>query len=252
MTLDRLKKAHRKPRIRINMTDYAVLTTALMAGLLGSGHCFGMCGGIAGSLGVLTGQGGRRTSFSAALVFNIGRLGGYAILGATFGWLLAGSGEMLSVPGWSRWLRIVTAALILMVGLRFLFDWRALDRIERLGASLWKRIMPLAIKASALPGSVGRLALGLCWGFLPCGLVYTGLLTAASTGKASTGAIVMLVFGAGTLPAMLGLTLAAPVLDTVLRDKTFRRFIGLGLVILAAWALLTASASMAGGGGHHH
>jgi sulfite exporter TauE/SafE len=234
------------------MTDLAVLTTALMAGLLGSGHCFGMCGGIAGSLGVLTGQGGRRTSFAAALVFNIGRLGGYAILGAFAGWLLAGSGEMLSIPGWSRWLRIMTAALILMVGLRFLFDWRGLDRIERLGAGVWKRIMPLAIRASALPGSVGRLALGLCWGFLPCGLVYTVLLTAASTGKATTGASVMLAFGVGTLPAMLGLTLAAPALDTILRDKTFRRFIGLGLVILAAWAMLTAIGGMGGGGHQHH
>jgi sulfite exporter TauE/SafE len=234
------------------MTEFAVLTTALMAGLLGSGHCFGMCGGIAGSLGMLTGQGGRRTSFFAAMMFNLGRIGGYAILGAFGGWLLAGTGEMLAVPGWSRWLRIVTAALILLVGLRFLFDWRSLDQIERLGTGVWKRIMPLAMKASALPGSMGRLALGICWGFLPCGLVYTVLLTAASTGKALNGAMVMLVFGAGTLPAMLGLTLAAPTLDSILKDKTFRRFIGLGLVILAAWALLTASAGMTDGGHHHN
>jgi hypothetical protein len=85
---------------------------------------------------------------------------------------------------------------------------------------------------------MGRVALGLCWGLLPCGLVYTLLLTAAATGNPVGGAVTMLVFGAGTLPSMLGLTAAAPALATFLGDRTVRRVIGFALLVLALWTLI--------------
>jgi sulfite exporter TauE/SafE len=133
---------------------------------------------------------------------------------------------------------LLTALLIFAVGLRFLFEWRGIAFIERGGAVLWKNVLPWAVRASNRHDWVGRLFLGLCWGFLPCGLVYTILLTAASTGRPLTGAVTMLSFGAGTLPAMLGLTLAAPALASVLQDKTVRRIIGFALIVLATWTLL--------------
>jgi uncharacterized protein len=83
------------------------------------------------------------------------------------------------------------------------------------------------------------------------------LLTAASTANAAAGASVMLAFGAGTLPSMLGLTLAAPALASVLKDRDFRRFIGFSLVLLAAW-MFFSTYSMGGfgsateGSTHHH
>lgn len=227
----------------------AVLVTAFMAGLLGSGHCFGMCGGIAGSLGALTG-GASRSLVLPGLQFNVGRLLGYAVLGALAGGILGAAGEILTLQPLGKWLRALTALMVLLIGLRFLFDWRGLDLIERSGAGLWRRILPLAVRISRRRDWVGRVGLGICWGFLPCGLVYTVLMTAASTGSSLAGATAMFVFGLGTLPAMLGLTMAAPALSVFLGDRFVRRIVGFSLVVLAAWMVFTLLAGQAGAHSH--
>lgn len=221
----------------MTLLDPAILVTAFLAGLLGSGHCFGMCGGIAGSLGALTGTNNRSIALPA-LQFNFGRLLGYALLGALAGGILGAAGEIMALKPLGRWLRALTALMVLLIGLRFLFGWRGLDLIEKGGAGLWRRIMPLAVRISQRHDWIGRLGLGVCWGFLPCGLVYTVLITAASTGHAAAGAITMIAFGMGTLPAMLGLTLAAPALSVFLGDRFVRRIVGFSLVVLAVWMFL--------------
>jgi len=221
----------------MNPLDPAVLVTAFMAGVLGSGHCFGMCGGIAGGLGALAGVRSRSLAWPG-LQFNFGRLFGYAILGALAGGILGAAGEIMALKPLGRWLRALTALMVLLIGLRFLFDWRGLDVIERGGAGLWRRILPLAVRISQRHDWIGRFGLGICWGFLPCGLVYTVLMTAASTGSSVPGAAVMFAFGLGTLPTMLGLTVAAPALNVFLGDRFVRRIVGFSLVVLAAWMLL--------------
>jgi hypothetical protein len=223
--------------------------TAFLAGLLGGGHCFGMCGGIAGSLGALSGASNRGLAVPA-LQFNLGRLLGYAVLGALAGGILGAAGEIMALKPLGRWLRGLTALMVLLIGLRFLIDWRGLDVIEKGGAGLWRRIMPLAVRISQRHDWIGRTGLGVCWGFLPCGLVYTVLVTAASTGNALAGAATMLAFGAGTLPAMLGLTMAAPALSAFLSDRFVRRIVGFSLVVLAVWMFLTLVAGH--GDGQHH
>ena len=212
-----------------------VCTTAFLAGLLGAGHCFGMCGGIAGGLGATS---ARHGALGAALIFNGSRIASYSLLGALAAGLLGLAGEVLALPAWVHWLRWLTAALIFLIGLQFLFGIRALAIIERAGAKLWARVAPPVQRAASLNSIGGRVALGLAWGLLPCGLVYTVLLTAASTGHAVSGALVMLGFGAGTLPALLGLTLWAPALASLLQDRTFRRVIGAALMLLAVWSVV--------------
>lgn len=229
-----------------------VLSTALLAGLLGSGHCFGMCGGIAGGLGALSAAPSRGEMFASASLFNGGRVLTYAFLGGIVAQLVGAAGTALDVPGWSRVLRLLTALMILLIGLRYLFGWNAVAWIERAGGGLWKRISPLAMRAASRPGAGGRLLLGLSWGFLPCGLVYTMLLTAASTGAFAPGALVMLAFGVGTLPSMLGLTLAAPAIGSFLGDRWTQRVIGASMVLLAAWSLVVLYGAGGGGGHHHH
>lgn len=229
--------------------DPAILVTAFLAGLLGSGHCFGMCGGIAGSLGALSGIGSRSLALPA-LQFNVGRLLSYAVLGALAGGILGAAGEIVALKPLGKWLRGLTALMVLLIGLRFLLDWRGLDWLEKGGAGLWRRILPFAVRISQRHDWIGRLGLGACWGFLPCGLVYTVLVTAASTGTALAGGGTMLAFGAGTLPAMLGLTLAAPALSVFLSDRFVRRIVGFSLVVLAAWMFVPLLAGHPAG--HHH
>jgi sulfite exporter TauE/SafE len=230
----------------------AALLAAFMAGLLGSGHCFGMCGGIAGSLGAFSGLPGQQARYAPTLQFNLGRLLSYGLLGALTAGVLGGVGDLMALKSAGKWLRILTALMVLLIGMRFLLEWRGLDWIERGGARLWRRIMPLAVRVSSRHDWIGRMALGLCWGFIPCGLVYSVLLTAASTGSAAPGALVMLAFGTGTLPAMVGLGVAAPALNTFLSDRMVRRIIGFSLVVLALWMMFTIFPwSSAPHHGHH-
>ncbi len=227
---------------KMQLIDYSVLFTSFSAGLLGSGHCFGMCGGIATGLGSLFGSqhpsgkkrdGQGMSLVSSALLFNLGRLLSYAILGLLSAWLLAQAGNVLNAPRWSILLRLLTALMIFLIGLQFLFNWQLLAWVERAGAGVWKAILPIAMRASRLPGGTGRLALGLCWGLLPCGLVYSILLTAATGGTALSGALIMLAFGLGTLPAMLGMSMAAPTLAVFLHDRWARKFLGIAMILLA-------------------
>jgi hypothetical protein len=220
--------------------DPAVLTTAFLAGLLGSGHCFGMCGGIAAGLGAMS----KGRGVVPALQFNLARLLSYAALGLIAATVLGGVSNLVPI---GRWLRILTAVMILLIGLKFLFDFRGIEFIERGGAGLWKKIMPLAMRAGGRQDALGRLLLGACWGFIPCGLVYSVLMTAASTANPVSGAVTMLAFGAGTLPSMLGLTVAAPALSAFLEDRTVRRLIGFALVILAVWTLVMMWGAMTQG-----
>ena len=236
--------------------DLSALFTAFLVGLLGSGHCFGMCGGIAAGLGTLPVTGDKsadqKPQTTTAILFNIGRILSYTALGLVSAWLLASLGHALDVPKWSMILRFATAVMIFLIGVQFLFNWQTLAVIERLGAKVWKLILPLAVRAGRLPGGTGRLLLGLCWGLLPCGLVYSVLLTASAAGSAVSGAAVMLAFGVGTLPSMLGMSLAAPALAAMLNDKWTRKLMGAALILLAVLSVTLMVVKMQGKGSHTH
>jgi sulfite exporter TauE/SafE len=149
-------------------------------------------------------------------------------------------------------LRLVTAVMIFLIGLQFLFNWQTLAGIERLGGKVWKFILPVAVRAGSLPGGSGRLLLGLCWGLLPCGLVYSVLLTASAAGSAVSGAAVMLAFGAGTLPSMLGMSLAAPALASVLSDRWTKKLMGAALILLAVLSVTLMVVRTYGQSAHQH
>lgn len=236
--------------------DISTLLTAFFIGLLGSGHCFGMCGGIAAGLGSLPvgdpSQISKKPPATSALLFNLGRVVSYAGLGLISAWILTSVGTVLNVPQWGMILRLLTALMIFLIGLQFLFNWQTLAGIERAGAKVWKYVLPVAVKASSLPGGTGRLLLGLCWGLLPCGLVYSVLLTASAAGSPVSGALVMFAFGAGTLPSMLGMSLAAPALAALLSDKWTRKLMGAALVLLAVLSVALMVTRLQGPSQHQH
>jgi sulfite exporter TauE/SafE len=177
-------------------------------------HCLAMCGGLAGAFGMrarATGVDAQRAFMHAAL-YQAGRLSSYALAGALcglFGGLLLGA---MDVVGMTQWLRVAAGILLMLLGLQLALGWRLLTPIEKAGAYVWRRIAPLA---QHLPGGVAQpLLMGMLWGWLPCGLVYSMLLLGALGSSASHGALIMVAFGAGSpafhaqqLPA--GLTVVA-------------------------------------------
>ena len=99
--------------------------------------------------------------------------------------------------------RSLAGLVLIGVGTGVLFKWRPLAGLERLGGRLWRHVAPLA-RAIPARGLTGAVLLGMLWGWLPCGFVYSMLIFAALKGGALQGAAMMLCFGLGTAPAVLG------------------------------------------------
>ena len=228
----------------------AALTTALLAGLLGSAHCLGMCGGISGLFALHSSARGLRRQLPLALAYNAGRLASYTLLGsaaAVLGGRVAGLTPAAAGP-----VRLVAGAVIILIGLQIAFDIRVLGILERMGGVVWSRISPLAgrlLPVNSLPRALG---LGLLWGLLPCGLVYSVLLVAASSARVMDGALIMLAFGIGTTPAMLLTGLGAARLSQLMKDRRTRLGAGLLIVLLGILTLAMPITALMSPGPHSH
>jgi sulfite exporter TauE/SafE len=127
-------------------------------------------------------------------------------------------------------LYVLANAMLIGLGLYLAGVSSVVAWIERLGLALWRRIQPLTrnlLPADTLPRA---LALGLLWGWLPCGLVYAVLTTALLTGDALDGAAIMAAFGLGTLPNLLLAGLALRRMTAATRARPLRMAAG-GLVL---------------------
>lgn len=206
------------------------LVAALVAGLVGSVHCFGMCGGIAGALGM---AGGGRASFAVA--YSAGRIASYAVAGAIAGGVGAG---LAGAAGLGPWLRLVMGIMLVLLGLQVALNLKLLAPLEAAGASLWRTLAPVARRLVPPRNTAQALALGLLWGWLPCGLVYGMLAAAAASGGPLHGAAFMAVFGLGTAPAMIGLAWASGRGGRWLTIRR-RRALGWLLVVFGAWTAAT-------------
>lgn len=179
------------------MPDSAFFALFLV-GLLGGTHCVGMCGGIVGALAM-----GGPARWSMHLAYNAGRIASYAAAGAIAGALGAASLGLEGQLPVRLILYFLANLMLVALGLYLVGVTRALAFTERAGQALWSRLQPLTRRF--LPArNVGQaLPLGLLWGWLPCGLVYSALASALTAGSPGRGALAMLAFGLGTLPNLL-------------------------------------------------
>lgn len=211
--------------------DVLLLGGALLSGFLGSAHCALMCGGIATGFSARSAGG-----WLAALEPNLGRILGYALAGALAGGVGHG---IVSVARWPALALSARAAagLVLVVAALRLFDRRGRFAILRAPGFIWKRwLSPMQAYLPA-GGHLGRLAGGMFWGWLPCGLSVTVLLAAWLQSSALLGAMLMFCFGLGTLPAMVSLTWSGARLGLRLQQGSART--ALASLILVAGLLTT-------------
>lgn len=201
---------------------------ALGIGLAGAGHCLGMCGGIAAALNL----GGNRGT-ATTLAYHGGRLTSYAALGA----LLGAAAGAINLAHWTMVLRYVAALLLIAMGLSIADWWRGISVLERAGAKLWKPVQSLL--SPLLPARHWRqgFLLGLGWGLMPCGLIYSALAWSATSQSAVDGALLMALFGAGTLPAMLTTSFGAVGVQALLRRRGLKLLIALFLIASGIWSL---------------
>lgn len=210
-----------------------LLISALILGLLGGGHCLGMCGGLMGALTLAIPPEQRGRRLQLLLAYNLGRILSYASAGLLFGlagWAVASSPAAIL-------LRIVAGLLLISMGLYLGGWWSGLTRIEALGRGLWRHIQPVASRLLPVSSLPRALLLGALWGWLPCGLVYSTLLWAASQGDALDSGLLMLAFGLGTWPVLLATGMAAERLTALLRRRGVRMAGGLLVILFGLWTL---------------
>ncbi|WP_028536464.1 sulfite exporter TauE/SafE family protein [Paludibacterium yongneupense] len=203
-----------------------------VTGLLGGGHCVGMCGGIVTALTFGLPQGSSRWPYLFA--YNLGRIASYIAIGA----LLGGLAQLGLTPQWARPGQIVLFALanimIIALGLYLAGLSSAVRLVESAGRPLWRRLQPLAARSLPLRSPWRALGAGAIWGWLPCGLVYSASLSALASGGAMQGALCMAAFGLGTLPNLLAMGAFATTLRQWMQKRPVRLLAGLAVAALGA------------------
>jgi sulfite exporter TauE/SafE len=211
----------------------APLLSALILGLLGGGHCLGMCGGLMGALTLAIPPDQRARRLRLLLAYNLGRILSYAAAGLLIGlagWAVASSPAAML-------LRVLAGLLLIAMGLYLAGWWSGLTRIEAVGRHLWRHLQPVASRLMPVSSLPRALLLGAVWGWLPCGLVYSTLLWASSQGSPGESALLMLAFGLGTWPVLLATGMAAERLTALLRRRGVRIAGGLLVILFGIWTL---------------
>lgn len=204
--------------------------TAFASGLLGGVHCVGMCGGVVGAMtfGLPEQErrpGGRLLLFLAG--YNLGRIASYTLAGLIVGGVAGLAVDLVDLRTATMGLLLLAGSFMLLLGLYLAGWWRGLAQIERLGGLLWRRIEPLARRLMIVRTPWQTLPMGLVWGWLPCGLVYSALILALAAGGPLEGALVMLSFGLGTLPNLMLIGVFAAQLSRFTRNPRVRVVAGL-------------------------
>jgi sulfite exporter TauE/SafE len=225
------------------MTGEMSLLAAFVVGLLGGVHCVGMCGGIVSALSFGVPQEAQSSlarMFPFQLAYNAGRLTSYAVAGGIMGGLGLLLVQFLPVYYAQQVLYVLAGLFMVLLGLYLGGWWMGLSGVERLGGVLWRRIEPYG--RHLLPVRRPRQAfyLGLLWGWLPCGLVYSVLVWAVSAGAVWRGAALLLAFGLGTLPNLLAMGVLVGGLARWVGNPWVRRLAGLAVVGFGVYALWQA------------
>lgn len=209
--------------------------SAFIIGILGSGHCLGMCGGITS---MLTSALPKHSSYSKTLLvfsYNFGRILSYTLIGAIVGFTGSVAAKNLGVP--LAGLRVISALFLIFLGL-YIGQWLMwLNRVERLGKFIWQYLSPYSKRLIPVDSPQKAIGLGALWGWLPCGLIYSMLTWSLASGSVTTGALIMTSFGLGTLPALLIMSYSLIKAKTLLNHLVFRRFMAISLISYGIYSL---------------
>ncbi|MFA7269443.1 MAG: sulfite exporter TauE/SafE family protein [Sterolibacterium sp.] len=220
------------------MPDTGYISVFLI-GLLGGTHCIAMCGGIVGAITVhLPGQ---KMAWPLHLAYNIGRIFSYALAGAAMG-SIGSLGLLLNeVLPVQLGLYIAANLMLVALGLYLTGLTQALAFFERIGQRLWAGIQPFTRRFLPARSVSQALPLGILWGWLPCGMVYSVLTAALLSGSALRGAALMLAFGLGTLPNLLFAGLMLKRLRVIIQAKAVRLVSGLLVMGFGIFGLTNAT-----------
>jgi sulfite exporter TauE/SafE len=214
---------------------------AFVMGLFSSMHCIGMCGSIIGTLTLSLSPDIRNNKMRLlpfVFNYNFGRITSYTIAGGLAGIV----GVLMIMPFGElhghRILQLLSALVMMSAGLYIAGWFPRFAYIEKIGVCFWKKIEPFGRKLIPVKTHTHAYLFGMVWGWLPCGLVYSALALAATAGDVVKSALLMLAFGVGTLPAVMGVGIMTNILTRLSRTQRFKQIIGLFMIALGLLAAL--------------
>ena len=206
--------------------------TLFLLGFFGGTHCVGMCGGLSSAFALQLPP--HLNRLGLIVLLNLGRISSYVLIGLIVG-LVGQVGISLDDTRWlQNGLYIAANILLLLLGLYLAGLSTAATQIERIGRPIWKRLNPILNRLLPIKSVPACFGVGMLWGWLPCGLVYSASLYALGSGNAVQGGLYMLAFALGTLPNLLAMGIFAAQLKTLLQRKAIRLCAGL---LVTGWAV---------------
>jgi len=211
--------------------------TAFLLGLFSTVHCLAMCGSVIGALTLslpVEVRESQRKMLPYVFNYNLGRILSYTMAGVIVGLL---SSPLATIDG-HTFLRYLSIVVMIGMGL-YLAGWfPKFAKMESLGAPIWRWLQPIGQKFLPVKAFSQAFWLGMVWGWLPCGLVYAALAVAATVGDPVKASLVMLSFGLGTLPAVMGAGMFTGLLASLARAKHMRKIAGVSIIVMALMTLL--------------
>jgi uncharacterized protein len=183
--------------------DWLAIGAALLAGVLGSLHCAAMCGGIAAGASFGT---RREAALATALRINLARVSSYTVGGLIAGGVGGGIVALARLDGLQLGMRMAVGVVLVVVAVRLLDTRGRLGFLRLPGTGVWRWLAPLQRRLMPANTPARQLGLGMLWGWLPCGLSGTLLISAWLSASALQGGLLMLAFGSGTLLTMVPLS----------------------------------------------
>jgi len=214
------------------MTEPLSFLTAFLLGFMGSAHCLGMCGGIVGALS-FNNQG--KNPLLIHLSYQAGRISTYGFLGLLVGalglWASQFHDSIMLI------MRAISGLLLILMGIYLMGQTASLIWLEKVGGLLWQRVQPFSKNLLPVTHPSKGFLLGLIWGFLPCGLIYSTLAWAGVSADPYHSAALMLCFGLGNLPALLSAGFFAAQINKLRQHIVIKYSFGLAIVIFGIWTL---------------
>ena len=227
--------------IHVHQSAFTVspgMLSAFLIGLFGGVHCFSMCGGIVSALSFALPEKYRKRSHLLLyqLYYSLGRILTYVIIGGIAGILGFTLMRLVGASG-IKILRTFAGLMLIALGLYLGGFWFGLRHLEKLGGVLWKKLAPLNQRLMPVDSFVKAISIGMLWGWLPCGLVYSTLALATTAGSWGKGMLVMFSFGLGTLPTLLITGSMTLYLSRFIQHPNTRRTAGILVILCGIWTL---------------
>jgi sulfite exporter TauE/SafE len=185
-----------------------------------------------------------RQSYRAILpyqfAYNLGRIASYVVAGAIMGGLGRLLAQALPFYYAQRGLLLLAGVFMILLGLYLGGWWFGLSRIEKLGGSIWSRLEPFSRRLLPVKSRSQALLLGVLWGWIPCGLVYSMLVWAVASGGVVSGAMLMSAFALGTLPNLLAMGLVAGTLSRWTRKPWVKYTAGVMVILFGIYNIWQA------------